>query len=65
MVPMVEDWARMPLGVSRSSPWASASWKVYLPIGSEEGTEMTWLGVITPAASAAEKVTSLNTEPGS
>ena len=65
IVPMLEDWARMLLGVSRSVPCASASWKVYVPIGREDGTEMTWFGVITPAARAAEKVTSLNTEPGS
>ena len=34
-------------------------------MGSEPGTWITWLGVVTPAARAAEKVTSLNTEPGS
>ncbi len=34
-------------------------------MGREDGTAITWLGVITPAARAAEKVTSLNTEPGS
>ena len=32
---------------------------------SEAGTSITWLGVIRPSARAAEKVTSLNTEPGS
>ena len=34
-------------------------------MGRESGTLKFWLGLITPAASAAEKVTSLNTEPGS
>ena len=34
-------------------------------MGREEGTEICWVGVTTPAARAAEKVTSLNTEPGS
>ena len=34
-------------------------------MGSAAGTEMGWLGLVTPAARAAEKVTSLNTEPGS
>ena len=28
MVPMLDDWARISLAVSRSVPWASASWKV-------------------------------------
>ena len=28
MVPMLDDWARMPLAVRCSVPWASASWKV-------------------------------------
>ncbi len=34
-------------------------------MGSDAGTSMGWLGLVTPAASAAEKVTSLNTDPGS
>ena len=46
-------------------PCCSASWKVYLPMGRAAGTEITEFGVITASASAAEKVTSLNTDPGS
>ncbi len=28
MVPILDDWARMSEAVSRSLPWASASWNV-------------------------------------
>jgi hypothetical protein len=38
---------------------------VYFPIGSAAGTEIVEFGAITASARAAEKVTSLNTEPGS
>ncbi len=34
-------------------------------MGREAGTVIGWFGLVTPAARAAEKVTSLKTDPGS
>ena len=44
MVPMFEDWARIWVAVSRSVPCCSASWNVYLPMGSVAGTVNTVVG---------------------
>ena len=44
MVPMFDDWARIWVAVSDSVPCASASWKVYLPMGSAAGTDRAVFG---------------------
>ena len=65
MVPMLEDWARIWVAVMATVPCCSASWNVYLPMGRAAGTDRVEPGLMTLSARAAEKVTSLNTEPGS
>ena len=62
---MLEDWARICVAVSVSVGCGSASWKVDPSSLIWSGTVKTELGLIRPSCSAAEKVTSLNTEPGS
>src|ERR1700686_3231780 len=65
MVPMFDDWARICVAVSRSVGWFSASWNTHPSMVSELGTAKTSSGEINPSCSAAENVTSLNTDPGS
>ena len=62
---MLEDWARIWVAVSSSVVCGSASWKVDPSSSMWSGTEKLVPGLISPSSSAAEKVTSLNTEPGS
>ena len=62
---MLEDCARIWVAVSCSVGWGSASWNVEPSRLIWSGTVNTELGLIRPSCSAAEKVTSLNTEPGS
>ena len=62
---MFDDWARIWVAVSCSVGWGSASWKVEPSSSIWSGTVNTVFGLISPSARAAEKVTSLNTEPGS
>ena len=62
---MFEDWARICVAVSCSVGCGSASWKVEPSSLIWSGTVKTVFGLIRPSCSAAEKVTSLKTEPGS
>lgn len=62
---MLDDWARIWVAVSCSVGWGSASWNVDPSRWIWYGTVNTELGLMTPSCSAAEKVTSLKTEPGS
>ncbi len=62
---MLDDWARICVAVSCSVGWGSASWKVDPSRLIWSGTVNTELGLMRPSCSAAEKVTSLKTEPGS
>ena len=62
---MFDDWARIWVAVSCSVGWGSASWKVDPSSSIWSGTLKYVSGLMTPSWSAAEKVTSLNTDPGS
>ncbi len=62
---MLEDWARIWVAVSDSVGCSSASWKVDPSSSIWSGTLKTEFGLMIPSERAAEKVTSLNTDPGS
>src|ERR1700728_4669110 len=62
---MLDDWAKIWVAVSSSVGCASASWNVDPSISVWSGTEKLVLGLMMPSWSAAENVTSLNTDPGS
>ena len=62
---MFDDSARTWVAVRCSVAWFSASWKARPPTTTALGTVKTLVGVMAPASRAAEKVTTLKTEPGS
>ena len=62
---MFEDWARIWVAVSCSVGCGSASWKLEPSSVIWSGTVKTEFGLMSPSWRAAEKVTSLKTEPGS
>ena len=64
-VPMFDDWARIWVAVSCSVGCVSASWNVEPSSVIWSGTVNVVFGLISPSWRAAEKVTSLKTDPGS
>src|ERR1700712_4070162 len=62
---MLDDVARMSVGVQWAVGWGSWSVKSWVDTRRWSGTVRIWLGVVSPSCSAAAMVMTLFTDPGS